>query len=137
MNEQDERSKAIAGLRAFADWCEAHPEFPTEKIGCNLLWNQTNAEKFREACKVLGSGEKSAYGDWFSFTRTWGPISVEVFTPRAEVCEKIVTKKIRPAVTVPAQPEKTYPESVEEVIEWRCPESIFDADRRKEAEVSA
>ncbi len=138
MSNETARAEAIAGLRMFADWCEATPDFPAEKIGnTQILIFCKTLDQFRANAKILGRGEKGAEGNYFMFTRQFGPVRVQAYIEREQICERIVTQVEKPAITVPAEPERHYPARVEEVVTYKCPESIFDADRRKEEAVNA
>lgn len=142
----NEREKAIAGLREFADWCEANPEFPASKIGTTILIHCATAEEFKSVAAILRNGStvehpiaKDAQGDWYMHTRRFGVIDVQAYTRRSNVCERVVTTRELPAEIIPArpaEPEQHLPARTEEVVSWKCPPSIFEESARRE-EISA
>lgn len=121
MSIEQRRSAFVAGLREFADLLEREPGLPVPSYDFRLSL-YTFADRFTDAVHALGGHrEKTADDHFFNVERRFGPIIVEVYTGRDDVCERvqigtqIVEREeiVSPAVT------KTV--TVEEpVYEWRC-----------------
>ena len=113
------------GLRKAADVIEKMPEGVT--IGYETIYVFVEDKDQLAACgKVLGSFRKSATKDYLNATKALSQgVSVEVTVDRSKVCELVKTgTKI-----IPAEPEKIIPatpERVEDVYEWKCPDSILN-----------
>ena len=130
MTEQQAREEFIQGLRDLADLYENQPglQLPHEQT-INVFCD--SAEEFTEQARALGSVQKRDDGRYFTLRRTFGGvINFDLFTERDLVCERIVTgQRVIPATEaklVPAEPER-----IEDIIEWRCPDSVL----RKEQSV--
>jgi hypothetical protein len=132
------QQKMIDGFRQLADFLEANPA-----PGCikGMFWETWNLfvnskEEMAEAARWLGSCDKHTKGNWFCLTRKFGNISAEVNIEHERVCERV---KVGERV-VPARPERVLPaepEKVEEVYEWKCPESILRPNEPTEAEIQS
>ncbi len=103
-------SDFVAGLRALADWYEAHPE-QRRPLGLLNVFVSTKSDLI-EATRALGTVQKNAYGAWFSVSRSFGGgVTLEVNIARGQVC----TRRVVGTTMVPAQPA-----SVVEIEEWDC-----------------
>jgi hypothetical protein len=116
-------NEVAKGLRGLADWFEQHPEqldslVPEFHFRFDL-WPSTLAG-VRELRRSLGKVEKRITGGHFCLRRDFGGgVCIELNIPQDQVCKRVVTgHRVIPAK--PAQPER-----VEEIVEWRCPESIL------------
>ncbi len=124
------------GLRALADMIEKHAE-----VGKLLTYSlrqisqptgsvddpKAEMATFARAAAKCGAKVRKNGGDkWFSVVAAWGPVEVEVFVDREEVCERVVTGTETVTKTVPdpeqlaAVPMVEVTEVVEHV-EWVCP----------------
>jgi hypothetical protein len=112
----------IDGLRALADWLEAHPEYATEIMpGRFDLFFKTKDEllAFKDASGATRL-DKGAIGSHFWLTRSFGGgITLDGNVPREEACRRVVTG-IR---EIPAQ---VIPASTEEDVEWICEPLLAD-----------
>ena len=116
----------IDGLRELADFLEANPQN-------RQLWDHQvfhffaqSKEEFAQALRDLSPCSKEDDGSFVEAIRSFGPVRVVVNLNHDKGCERIVigTK------VLPAEPEKTVvipakPERVEEIVEWKCPESFL------------
>lgn len=131
----EKRAAWTAGLRDLADWLDAHPEMdlpyineeypPSLSLGIHP-WHESDerpqAERFAAAVSALGGRrEKAGDDEYMRVHRDFGPVRVQVWTMRDEVCEAVVVgtetvevqRVVQPAVTETVTEER-------EVIEWRC-----------------
>ena len=134
MLDEDQR-EWIDGLRAIADWYEAHPEYSSgDKFDAAVwFWDWTYDDPkeelllFRRA--LGGTVQKGAGSTYFEVAKSFGPHKISGNTTRETVCEKVV-KIVEEEVTEP-DPEmvKAVPvitHTVErEVVEWVCPPSLL------------
>lgn len=133
-----------AGLRAMADMIQAHPELAVNldytqlRRGINVYPYGDNPRatlaEFARAGKAHGAvvtketlGEDDRY---FSVILRWGPVALDVFAERTEVCERVVTgtETVTRMVPDPAV-EVPLVEVTEEVerVEWRCSPLLAEA----------
>jgi len=119
MNNRD----YVKGLRDFADWLEANPDYPElNKVnGFTFVYNQ---DELRDCAKKLGQAEKGWGTELFTLTKAFGPVEFRTNIFRERLCERVVTKKVIPAHTVEAQEAYEVPERTEETVEWQCPEEF-------------
>jgi len=112
------------GLRAMADWYEAHPEAPvphdvTIRVSC-----KDTKEEVARVARLLGSAEKEFGASTFSLIKKFGPLGLAFLFWRATVCERrVVGTRTIPAVA--AQPERE-----EEIVEWDCHPLLAEEEAR-------
>lgn len=121
-----ERRAFTDGLRAAADWLDAHPEvglpFPRLSIYSARYGPGKAIEEGAAFARAPGQCEKSTTeaegaSGRFNLTRQFGPIALIWTAAREAVCEK-----------------RTVTKTVEE---WVCPDSLLrEADERAAAEAS-
>jgi hypothetical protein len=115
----------VAGLRAVADFIEAHPELGTPvEQQLNIFPRVLEEEVKEHAAKAIHAVGKVTKSDYDSDIILQGIISgfaLRFWYPRSAVCERIeLERKI-----VPAEPEKTVviparPEIEQVVYGWKC-----------------
>ena len=114
----------IADMRSFLDWLEANPG-PGVSHDLVLVSVCSDAE-WASAIRWIGKAEKGANSDFFTLKRRFGSIVLDLYRRRELVCEKVkVGEKSYPAepaktVEIPAKEAR-----VEDIYEWKCPESIL------------
>lgn len=103
-------SKLAAGLRDLADWVEQNPEYEDEigTLGVSVCFLTCAA--FADAARALGHGMKIAEGSYFTVRRSFGPVNLDFFTARENVCRRVVVDTIE-------RPERIIPAHTEEVVE--------------------
>lgn len=107
------------GLRDLADFLDAHPDVrlndPSHMV--YVFSRDTLA-----AIARIGGWRKVYTNDYFNLVRDFdGGVSLQVFTDRASVCERVVVG----TKTVPAVPEHQA-----EIVEWVCEEASLLAGGR-------
>lgn len=114
----------VDDLRQVADFLEARPELlktmnPDETL--NIC--APSKERFSQLAKVFGSAEKISTGMYYVHRKHFGSIKLDLFASKSVTCERVVVGTKR----VEAQHVEAYdiPAREEEVVEWRCPESIL------------
>lgn len=106
----DERRQLTDGLRALADFLDAHPAVPMPYYN-TLTAFVDSLDEIAKAARC-GSWEKNYVTDHFLLTKPFGNhLTLQIATDRKNVCERVVTG----TKTLPAQPEREV-----EVAEWRC-----------------
>lgn len=111
--DREARRLFVEGLRALADWYEAHPGVLVPKYG-HTINVSAEAEEFRASARSGGGWAKMFTDQWVVLRRTFGPIILDVFTPRRAVC----TARVVGTRLVPEQP--AVPAREEPVVEWDC-----------------
>ncbi len=127
----DFRTEFIAGMRELADWLEDHPDVKRPSI-----WTTTinifaaDKEKLIELRRATGLSQKVEAGEFFMFRKEFrGGWKVDLNVNKQHTCERVkVGTKVVPAkpprsIELPAEPEK-----VEDVYEWKCPETILASE---------
>lgn len=110
----------IDGLREFADFLEQYPD-------AGRVWSCGNVfNVFGDLQGVARSGygklEKDTCGHFFTLRKRFGPISLEWNQAREDVCTKVVeTRK----VMKPVMRQVGMEEVEEEVVTWKCPDSLL------------
>jgi len=101
------------GLRAIADWIEAHPEVPIQFRRSLTFGVEDSRENAVLAARALGHCDKRMEDTMFKLARPFGAIELQLLFWRATVCERRVvgTRQI---------PEHHSPASTEEIVEWDC-----------------
>ena len=114
------------GLRLIADWYEAHPDMPvphTDEIGVYGV-KETREEAARIA-EALTPCRKEWAENFFKLVHDFGTLKLKFVFMRSAVC----TRRVVGHRVIPASPE-----SVVEVVEWDCPDSLLaNGERRKVA----
>jgi hypothetical protein len=135
-HQQKRREEYIAGLREFADWLEAHPDFKMPWYGHTVNVFCDKVADFVEARRAAGLRDKTADPNYIMFAQKFSGgwkldinINKEKTCERVKVGEEIVPAKPARTVELPAEPEK-----VVEKYEWKCPESIIAAIEHTEME---
>ena len=106
------------GLRAIADWYEAHPDMPRihdlSVAGCN------GKEQLVEIAQALPSYVEEASGSLYYVIGDFQGVSVKFMVWRTEVCERtVVGKRMEEARVSPAHEE--------DIVEWKC-HPLLDKD---------
>jgi len=117
----------VQSLRALADFYEDHPGLkPAHYMSASNITIYANGKEELASCaRHFGSCEKTSDEMFFRVIRNEkiGSFTLSAIEYRTVVCERIVTgKKIVPAQEVPAH---IVPEHEEDIVEWRCPESLL------------
>ena len=123
---ENNNQQLIESLREMALFLEARPKLP--KVSSTMrfdIWCFTK-EAARAVARMVG-GKLTKDGSWETYMilkRQIGTFSLEINITRKEVCERVVvgtrTIEATPEQILPATPERE-----EEIIEWRCDESIL------------
>ena len=117
MKEISDRLNDISHLRELADFLEVNPLVPVPPINRDVFVR--TKEELIAIAKNGGTVEKGTAGDWFFLRYRLSPHnSLEINIDRDKVCERIVVGK-KPI------PEKFIPAHEEEIVEWKCPESLL------------
>lgn len=122
MNDEHPNRDAIDGFRALAAWLEQHPQPFLCPQTIHIL--PPTKKSFAEAVRGVGGVQKKVGDTWYYCAKRFGTIEVCWALQREHICERVVIG----TQTVPAEPEKVLPampERVVEIVEWKCPESIF------------
>ena len=105
------------GLRAIADWYEAHPDIPvphTDEVGIyGVKETKEEAARIAEALKPC---QKAWDGEFFRLKREFDGLILSFVFMRSAVC----TARVVGHRVIPAEPEH-----VVEVVEWDCPDSLL------------
>lgn len=134
--EKAAREQAAA-LRAIADMLDAQPElgnYTRFASGINMIHVPVSylddpraaIAAFVRAGMAHGASVTKRNDDKFGgAVLTWGPVSLEAFATREQVCERVVvgTKEITEEVPDPealAAVPKVERTRTEEIVEWRC-----------------
>lgn len=120
----------IEGLRALADFLEAHPDLEAKAYVGTTHLVAHNAEDFASFAKRLagpiGTTTKYATDKHLTVSRAFGPVVIETFAARENVCERVQTGEVE--VQREVYPDDVVPtiETVTEpVYEWVCPPSFL------------
>lgn len=129
-------AQQAAGLRALADMIDAHPEVAElirfsglerllAPVGSTDDAVMVMADLIRKAKARGATVTKSAEDDWFNVHVAWGPVGIQVYAAREEVCERVVTgtetvtKTVKDPARLAEVPEIEVTETVE-TVEWVC-----------------
>lgn len=126
-------------LRLIAEFYDEHPDFPAP-LSQNItipLWGKDAKEKLASAARALAPCRKKVSNGiypTFDLERAFGGLTLNVYTQRENVCEKVVVgEALVPAHVIPAQPareatpEQVIEERVEPIYEWHCSSLLADA----------
>jgi hypothetical protein len=140
-NPITDRQATIDGLRALADWCEAHPtaKAPFAFVNESVFSREEMVAKARE---FGGRWDKAEKGEWFELRQEFGPkVVVEISALRQQVCERVLVSSRQVEVAEPdpdmvAQlPQVKRTETVED-YGWECPSSLLSEIAAHEAMAS-
>jgi len=110
---EQQQMKPSDKLREFADFLDAHPDFPIPLIG---WWcTHTDKETLVKIARYFGTDAKKEYDDYYCRVRVMlpsGQQSMNYVVSRESVC----TPLKKESVFVEAQPEHW----IEKVVEWEC-----------------
>lgn len=103
-----------AGLRELADWVDTNAELLDEQQRLQpdsrmILFYATTPERLAEYVRLIGGGEKNGDDNYFTVTRRFGPITLQAYTSRENVCRKVTRTEMREV----------------EVTEWECDDAIL------------
>ena len=114
MTNGENRTNAeyAAGLRAIADWYEAHPEVP-QPHDCLKVFTGHTKEDANVIARALGKSEKRYSSGLLYLGRDFGGERLEFCFDQSRVCEARV-------VRVEQVPERIIPAHTREVVEWDC-----------------
>ena len=123
----DERAEFVRSLRELADFYEVRPELPLPNSGYNWdLLACGGKEKLAWMATLLKPCEKDFKGVLAKVFRRFGPFKLEAYTLRSNVCERVVVgTRTVPEKIIPAQVKEIVPEHEEDIVEWKCPDSLL------------
>lgn len=102
-----------AGLRAIADWYDAHPEAPQPADISVQLFGEGARELAPDLVRALSPCEKEHDVVWVTLRRDFLGLSLAFHLWREAVCEKRVVGRVtKKALFVP--------EHEEDIVEWDC-----------------
>jgi hypothetical protein len=129
----------VAGLRALADFLEAHPKMHTSWESFQYSHFTDSAEEFAEYCRELGSGEKGETGtDHLTLSRDFGgDVKVSIWVAKAQTCEKVVTQETVTKLVPPPDVEMVEVTETVERVTWVCPPSFLDLITAQAKEAAA
>lgn len=118
-------SEFTDGLRAMADWFDQHPEWEDDAAACTSV--VLTADKLAAFALAMGKSEKEADEHTFGLRRRFAKsVSLRGFTWRDAVCERVkVGERTVSRLVPPEGVQMVEVDEVEDVYEWRCPESIL------------
>lgn len=89
---EETKQTTAEGLRALADWYEAHPEIDAPHMSL-YFWERGGeaAKKLAAVAKAMGTCEKSFSDYSLTIKRQFGPVWLTASVDRDAVCKKIVT----------------------------------------------
>lgn len=139
MTTETKATEYAEGLRALADMVETNPDGPLMKdlryALARMLAPVDDRESVvtavRAALRAGAKVDKYLHGDYAGALLIFGPITIQVYTEREEVCERVVvgtkteTKKVKDPEALAAVPEVEVTEEVE-IVEWRCMPLLAD-----------
>lgn len=128
-----ERKEFCDGLRAVADWLEAHPDLalPQSDVSCYAL---DTKEEAAHTLKNLAPCEKIYTEGLFYISRRFGPVILRYAFNRDSVCTlKVVGKREVPETVIEARPEQIIPAHTVDITEWECAPILHTADAETEA----
>ncbi|MGH9429433.1 MAG: hypothetical protein ACRD2L_24370 [Terriglobia bacterium] len=119
-------------LYRIADIFKANPNMKgPNTITISHFFSKDPRSAAREVTKALGTFEKAISPGAFRIHKKVGPIELEFYFWRKDVCVKRVvgteTVKVKKAV-VPAHVETIEVEETREVVVWDCPSLLLEDD---------
>jgi hypothetical protein len=130
---KENREEAIAAIRELADLLEAHDALPVPfgldgGSSMNVFLHDGDApQRLAELTRLLAPCEKMSE-EWGTGIQALigGVIRLQVTADRELVCERVVIGEREVTREVPAPgAEMVTVTEVEEIVEWRCPESFL------------
>lgn len=132
-----DRKTYTDGLRAVADWLDAHPEVPLPSegqsrvfcLGTVALGKDGVREELANVARALPGEVDKEYTD--SYFRVHGVIEgihIAYSAARTAVCDRVVVGQRTVSKEVPVAFEEQ--EVTEDVVEWRCDDGIMKAAER-------
>jgi hypothetical protein len=125
----------VLGIRALADFFEAHPEQLPSGVTVNLY--PGTKEKFQSFLKAAGSVTKEyreAHDLMWARKDFGGGVGIDCNIARSKVCERVLVEtRIIPEHVIPASAETVVPAHEEPVYEWRCGSVLAGASDLREA----
>lgn len=113
----------VDGLRRLADWYEQHPGVQLPFQHHPTVYAYSIKEDALAIASILGHSKKEFNGANFYLIKEFGEVKLRFYFSREAICERVVTgTKVIPAVS--------YPERIEEIIEWKC-HPLLEADATK------
>lgn len=110
------RVAMIAGLRALADFLDAHPQVPCG-YGMSMNTFASSKAELAEIARTAPKWRKSFSGEYAFLVQDFGGgVTYEVNINRETVCRKIVTGT------------HVEPERIVEDIVWECTDSLLGGD---------
>ena len=115
--------EVVSGLRELADFIERDPDFaelywPGPALLFVASWEKDAAARFGDLARRLGGHRtKSVTERHIEVTRQFGPISIQVYTSREVMCERVVVGTETVEI---ADPEAPKVKVDREVVEWKC-----------------
>lgn len=113
----------IAGLRALADWYEAHPDTPVpHQPDISIYTVKGTRKKMQRIAEMLKPCRKEYdnISGFFILSRHFGLLEARFVFERSAICtRRVVGTRIEPAK--PASPEREV-----EIVEWDCAESVLE-----------
>lgn len=114
-------------LRQLAAFIEGHPEIPVPlPTSFSAFVHPTHAPNGMKAhaaatIRALGKVKKEDFESNIQVIHDFGPLTYQVWYPRKEICERVVTgTREVPEHVLPAQEERVIPAHTEEIVEWHC-----------------
>ena len=108
----------VAGLRAVADWYEAHPEMP--RLNDLSVSSVRGKEQLARIALMLPSYTEEPLDSLYFVIGDFQGVSVKFMVWRTEVCERtVVGKRMVEARVSPAHEE--------DIVEWKC-HPLIDED---------
>ncbi len=119
LEKQTKRAKYITGVRQMMTYLEENPNVPVPSTDTfnAPVWT---ASDMAAAARIMGDVKKVASESYMSLVKEFGPVKLDVYVYRGEVCERVVVG----TETIPSHYE---PEHVREIVEWKC-RPILGAD---------
>jgi hypothetical protein len=120
-----------ASLRLIAAFYDEHPDMPVPYLGLDdelsiyIVNSQNPTATLAAVAKQFGRAQKTMGETFFNVGRRFGAITLRAMAYREAVCERVVTgtRTVERPITETVGTE----EVTEEVVEWRCPESLLSA----------
>lgn len=133
----DERKEFCDGLRALADWYEAHQDIAVPFAPCVNNAALDTKDEAANVIRALGSCEK-LYGDTIvTIRKKFGSVSADFIFFRQEVCTlKVVGKREVPETVIEAREAVVIPAHTVDITEWECLPILKPADQPVAAETA-
>ena len=126
-NEQAKRDEMCRGLREVADFLESNPEAPLPSGNLGMWLGSDSKTALAAVARTEGKWNKEYSSYSFTLSKMFHGVRLAYMTSRGEVCERIVVgKKHVPAVFLE--------EREEDIVEWKCAESILKPDEEDSAQ---